>query len=180
MANAIHEKDGILVVSGTQTKGVGRGGNQWLSPKGCAMFTFDFIIPLDSELGRQLTFVQHILAVAMVDAVISLLEMPDFPLKIKWPNDIYYNRSYKMGGIVITASTCGSSVRCTIGAGLNVSNSLPTVCINDMIPSDCDKSLKVEEVLAETMNKFEYFVDMFVRKGKKEFLKKYHQFWLHR
>ncbi|CAD5215981.1 unnamed protein product [Bursaphelenchus xylophilus] len=173
------KNDGVLVVAGKQTNGVGRGGNQWLSPHGCAMFTFDFDIPLNSELGRNIVFVQHILAVAVVEAVLELLEMPDFPLKIKWPNDIYYMRSYKMGGVLIGGSTKGGFMKCLIAAGINVANSHPTVCINDMLPVESDKVLTVEEVLAVTMNKFEYFADLFVKKGKKDFLAIYHKHWLH-
>lgn len=42
-----------------------------------------------------------------------------------------------------------------LGAGLNVANSKPTVCINDMLPEDTEKLLNVEEVVAAVMNKFE-------------------------
>ena len=147
--------DGILVVAGCQTSGSGRSGNQWLSPEGCAMFTFNFNIPLNSTLGQSASFVQHILAVSMVDAVQSILQIDEFPLKIKWPNDIYFNRLFKMGGILVTSSISGDLLHCVIGAGLNVANSKPTVCLNDMLPEDSDKILTVEEVIAQTMNKFE-------------------------
>ncbi|CAD5211869.1 unnamed protein product [Bursaphelenchus okinawaensis] len=173
------ENDGILVIAGQQTNGVGRGGNQWLSPKGCAMFTFDFDIPLDSELGRNIVFVQHILAVSIVESVLELVDVLDFPLKIKWPNDIYYMRSYKMGGVLIGGSTQGGFMKAFVAAGINVANSQPTVCINDMLPVDSRTVLTVEEVLAMIMNKFEYFADLFVRKGKREFLAIYHKHWLH-
>ncbi|KAI6189336.1 BPL/LPL catalytic domain-containing protein [Aphelenchoides fujianensis] len=176
---AFPDFDGIVVTTSTQLGGVGRGGNQWLSPKGCAMFAFDFNIPTDSELGANIVFLQHILAVSMVDAVLSLLNIPDFPLKIKWPNDLYYGRSYKMGGILVSASSQGGFMRCIISAGLNVANSHPTVCINDMIPADCTQTLGVEETLAEIMNKFEHYVNVFVNRGKQEFTNVYLQHWLH-
>ncbi|KAI6226165.1 BPL/LPL catalytic domain-containing protein [Aphelenchoides fujianensis] len=176
---AFPDFDGIVVTTSTQLGGVGRGGNQWLSPKGCAMFAFDFNIPTDSELGANIVFLQHILAVSMVDAVLSLLNIHDFPLKIKWPNDLYYGRFYKMGGILVSASSQGGFMRCIISAGLNVANSHPTVCINDMIPADCTQTLGVEETLAEIMNKFEYYVNVFVNRGKQEFTNVYLQHWLH-
>jgi biotin--protein ligase len=50
----------------------------------------------------------------MVDAVLSLIKIPDFPLRIKWPNDIYYGRAYKMGGILVKASSDGVFMRCII------------------------------------------------------------------
>ena len=70
---AFPDSDGILVVAGCQTVGKGRSGNDWLSPDGCAMFSFSFNIPTDSELGRSLGFIQHIMAVSIADAVSSLL-----------------------------------------------------------------------------------------------------------
>lgn len=155
LLTALPTFDGILVIAEAQTRGSGRSGNQWLSPKGSALFTFNFNIPLRSNLGQSATFVQHILAVSIVDAVITILDMDDFALKIKWPNDIYFNRMFKMGGILVTSSISGETLHCVIGAGINVANSKPTVCLNDMIPEGCDRVLSVEEVIAETMNKFE-------------------------
>ncbi|KAH7703446.1 Protein BPL-1 c, partial [Aphelenchoides avenae] len=179
LSKAVPGFDGVLVVAERQTSGVGRGGNQWLSPAGCALFTFNFNIPIDSELGRSIGFVQHVLAVAIVDAVCSLVDVEDFPLKIKWPNDIYYGRSYKMGGCLVSTSVGVSDMNCTISAGLNVANSKPTVCINDMLPEDTEKLLNVEEVVAAVMNKFEYYVHLFVSRGQREFLNKYYEYWLH-
>jgi biotin--protein ligase len=53
---------------------LGRGGNQWLSPKGCAMFTFNYNISLDSNLGQAAGYVQHIAAVSICSAVRNLVE----------------------------------------------------------------------------------------------------------
>ena len=47
----------------------GRGGNEWLSPLGCAMFTIALNIPLSSQVGRRLPFLQHIAAVAVVKSI---------------------------------------------------------------------------------------------------------------
>lgn len=41
------------------------------------------------------------------------------------------------------------------GAGINVANSKPTVCLNDFLPTEFDNLLTVEAVIAETMNKLE-------------------------
>lgn len=47
----------------------GRGGNAWLSPLGCAMFTLHARISLDSALGQRLPFLQHIVSTAVVESV---------------------------------------------------------------------------------------------------------------
>lgn len=54
-------------------------------------------------------------------------------LRLKWPNDIYYSNKTKIGGIVVNSVLRGHNVHCFIGCGLNVANSLPTTCINDIL-----------------------------------------------
>jgi hypothetical protein len=41
------------------------------------------------------------------------------------------------------------------GAGINVANKKPTVCINGLLPKGSSRLLSTGEVLAETLNKFE-------------------------
>lgn len=36
-------------------------------------------------------------------------------MEIKWPNDIYYKRQIKLGGILVTAFTIGADTTATIG-----------------------------------------------------------------
>lgn len=50
----------------------GRGRNAWLSPLGCAMFTLAVQVELNSALGRRIPFVQHLAALAVVEAVRTL------------------------------------------------------------------------------------------------------------
>jgi len=48
---------------------IGRGGNAWLSPDGCAMFSVHVRVALSSRLGQRVSFVQHLMALAVVLAV---------------------------------------------------------------------------------------------------------------
>lgn len=50
----------------------GRYNNKWLSPNGCAMFTLQVHISIMSNLGRYVSLLQHIAAVALVSAVRSI------------------------------------------------------------------------------------------------------------
>ena len=45
---------------------------------------------------------QHIVAMAVVKAIKELAPI-DLAVGIKWPNDIYYNREVKLGGVLVTA-----------------------------------------------------------------------------
>lgn len=50
----------------------GRGRNAWLSPLGCAMFTVGLQVELSSRLGQRIPFLQHLAALAVVEAVRTL------------------------------------------------------------------------------------------------------------
>lgn len=50
----------------------GRGRNAWLSPVGCALSTLLVSIPLRSQLGQRIPFVQHLMSLAVVEAVRSI------------------------------------------------------------------------------------------------------------
>lgn len=52
----------------------GRGRNAWLSPVGCALSTLLVSIPLRSQLGQRIPFVQHLMSLAVVEAVRSIPE----------------------------------------------------------------------------------------------------------
>ena len=60
--------NGFIIISSV----LGRGGNQWLSPPGCAMFSLHVRVPLQSELGRRLAYLQHIAALAVIEGVRTL------------------------------------------------------------------------------------------------------------
>lgn len=44
---------------------------QWLSPLGCAMFSIQLHISLDTPLGQRLPLIQHIVGAAMVNSLKS-------------------------------------------------------------------------------------------------------------
>jgi len=50
----------------------GRYSNKWLGPNGCAMFTLQVHISILSNLGRYISLLQHIAAIALVSAVRSI------------------------------------------------------------------------------------------------------------
>ncbi|RCH83516.1 biotin holocarboxylase synthetase [Rhizopus stolonifer] len=107
----------------------------------------------------QFSFV-YMIALAIVESIREKPGYSSVPLRLKWPNDIY-------------AECCG----------LNLSNTLPTTSINDII-KDHDTSLKelsTEHVLADIMIKFETYYGRFCVDGMGSwFLDKYYERWLHR
>uniref|UniRef100_A0A915D4G3 BPL/LPL catalytic domain-containing protein n=1 Tax=Ditylenchus dipsaci TaxID=166011 RepID=A0A915D4G3_9BILA len=73
LSDLFPDSDQFIMVAGRQTKGKGRGGNEWISPRGCSMVTFNYNILMDSEMAKSINFVQHVTAVAAVDAATTLI-----------------------------------------------------------------------------------------------------------
>ncbi|PIK55557.1 hypothetical protein BSL78_07513 [Apostichopus japonicus] len=176
---------GAVAVASRQTKGKGRGGNKWLSPLGCAMFTAHVQFQTGTKLGSKLPFLQHMPALAAVEAIRTRPGYENLDLGVKWPNDIYFGGKQKVGGVMVKSSCMGRDFHALVGIGFNVANSKPTLCVNDIIEEYNEKNqtdlspLKVEEVIAWTLTVLEKMIDDFQREGHLQFCKHYYQRWLH-
>jgi BirA family biotin operon repressor/biotin-[acetyl-CoA-carboxylase] ligase len=116
-------QEGTVVCAEAQSKGRGRLGREWVSPKTKGLY-FSFVLrpslPL-SQLG-QLTLMS---AVALAEAVESISDLK--PL-IKWPNDVLLGNR-KLAGILTELRAESDQVKFVIvGIGFNIntsSNHLP-------------------------------------------------------
>ncbi|CAJ1064466.1 biotin--protein ligase isoform X1 [Xyrichtys novacula] len=176
---------GLIAVATRQTKGRGRGGNAWLSPLGCAMFTLSIQVDLSSQLGQRIPFLQHLVALAVVEAVRTLPGYEDIDLRVKWPNDIYYSSVMKLGGVLVTSTMMGSTFHLLVGCGFNVTNSNPTVCINDLIhrynvENGCSlQPLSCPQLIARTVSYLENLINSFQKGGPDAVLPTYYSRWIH-
>ncbi|XP_028452185.1 biotin--protein ligase isoform X2 [Perca flavescens] len=176
---------GLIAVAARQSQGRGRGGNAWLSPLGCAMFTLAVQVELSSRLGQRIPFLQHLAALAVVEAVRTLPGYEDIDLRVKWPNDIYYSDLMKLGGVLVTSTVLGSTFHLLIGCGFNVANSNPTVCINDLIQQyntehRCSlQPLGGAQLIARSVNCLETLISSFQQGGPDAVLPTYYKRWLH-
>ncbi|XP_078619716.1 biotin--protein ligase-like isoform X1 [Branchiostoma floridae x Branchiostoma japonicum] len=185
LSSCVPEDTGLIAIAHRQTSGRGRGGNVWLSPVGCAMFTLHARIPLQSELGNRLKFIGHITSLAVVESVRTLPGYEDIDLRLKWPNDIYYGESMKLGGVMVTFNTEGDICSAFIGCGFNVSNSNPTICINDLVKQhnklhNTDlPDFTTEELIARAVTIIEEVVQEFQENGSDTFFQRYYNRWIH-
>lgn len=114
-------------------------------------------------------------------------------VQIKWPNDIYYN-GVKIGGALIHTTWAASSQQfCVLtGIGLNVSNSQPTTCLDDIISSRlaqqqeqgqqlAQQPVRVykEQLLACVLNHLESCFDTFASQGFDPLRPLYLATWMH-
>uniref|UniRef100_A0A8D1G5K2 BPL/LPL catalytic domain-containing protein n=2 Tax=Sus scrofa TaxID=9823 RepID=A0A8D1G5K2_PIG len=176
---------GLIAIAGRQTQGKGRGSNAWLSPVGCALSTLLLTIPLRSQLGQRIPFVQHLMSLAVVEAVRSIPQYQDINLRVKWPNDIYYNDLMKLGGVLVNSTLMGETFYILVGCGFNVTNSNPTICINDLITeynkqhSAGLKPLRADYLIARTVTVLEKLIDTFQEEGPNGVLPLYYKYWIH-
>ncbi|XP_028321899.1 biotin--protein ligase isoform X2 [Gouania willdenowi] len=171
----------VMAVALRQNQGRGRGRNSWLSPVGCAMFTLGVQVEISSRLGQRIPFLQHLAALAVVEAVRTLPGYEDIDLRVKWPNDIYYKNVMKIGGVLVTSTVMGSTFYTLIGCGFNVTNSSPTVCINDLIQlynkqQNCSLApLSCAQLIARTVTCLEALISSFQRRGPELILPLYYK-----
>ncbi|XP_071956802.1 biotin--protein ligase-like [Antedon mediterranea] len=181
----VEENVGTVAIATRMTQGKGRGGNAWISPIGCAMFSVHVRIPIQSNLGQRLPFLQHIASAAVVEAVRSLDGYENIDLRLKWPNDIYYGDKMKLGGVIVNSCCWENKFHAIIGCGFNVNNSDPTICINDLVARhnhECDTNLLPltrELLIARTLTYIERIIENFQLYGKDSFLPIYYKHWLH-
>ena len=169
-------KHGLVVIANQQIQGRGRGQNKWLSPKGCAMTSFQLKTDLSSRLGQKASLLQHLTSLAVVRSLRDKLD-----LNLKWPNDIYYGSKVKMGGVVVLSNIFRNEMVFNIGLGFNLDNSQPTICVNDMLREGHLPKLSREEFFANFFNCLESLFDVLDNDDKnlETILDLYHEHWLH-
>lgn len=107
--------EGTVVCAESQTKGKGRLGRSWVSPKGKGIYMSVVLRP--SLMPADLTQLTLLCAVAVCEAVGGFCGVP---AKIKWPNDILVHNK-KLAGILTESSAEMDRVRfVVVGIGVNV------------------------------------------------------------
>ena len=98
----------ILLVAESQTAGRGRLGRVWQSQPGDSL-TFSLGLPFAPRDWSGLS-----LAVGL-----SLAESLHPDIRLKWPNDLWW-QARKLGGILIEAASMGGRSQVVIGVGINI------------------------------------------------------------
>lgn len=107
--------EGSIVSALFQSKGKGLGQNTWESEKGknliFSLVLYPEFLPLEKNF---------LLSKAVSLGIANYLQAKTNHIKIKWPNDIYYQNN-KLAGILIENSIKGSNIKSSIiGIGLNL------------------------------------------------------------
>ena len=104
----------IVVLAEEQTKGRGRRGNKWISPKGNVYCS----IALRNNIDINNYFFFNILTTVSLQLTMEEFGIKD--IKFKWPNDIFY-KDKKLGGIILESYNYKNDINFVIiGLGINV------------------------------------------------------------
>ena len=113
----LKEKDDLknydCVIAKSQTAGVGRRGNVWVSNLGMGIFSF----ALQIEKGRDVEEYLRLPLIAGISVLSGLKKIENLDYKFKWTNDIYI-RDRKLCGILV--EKIGEFF--IIGIGININN----------------------------------------------------------
>ncbi|KAJ3414706.1 biotin holocarboxylase synthetase [Chytridiales sp. JEL 0842] len=159
---------GLVCVGSHQFQGRGRGRNSWISQTGCLQFS----LSIKHSNPSSALFIQYLFGLAVVEAIRSKPGYSEIPIRLKWPNDIYCEYQdpntntttlKKIGGILVNSSYSNGEFEIVIGCGINISNSRPTICVNDLIRQHPTllPELSMEQVLGRILPTFEKMYNTF-------------------
>lgn len=107
--------EGTVVCAETQTKGRGRLGRHWISPKGKGIYTSIILRPKISPM--EVAKLTLLTGVAVAEAIAQQTQLEP---RIKWPNDVLINRK-KVVGILTEMNAEMDRIKYVIvGIGINV------------------------------------------------------------
>ena len=110
---------GKLIITSDQTKGRGQRGNQWLTKPGQNL-TFSIILDVTFLNTERIFDLNMVVSLGILKGLNSTLNAQHSTLKVKWPNDIYFEEK-KLGGILIENVFRGDgSVWSVAGIGINI------------------------------------------------------------
>ncbi|ABL02688.1 biotin--acetyl-CoA-carboxylase ligase [Candidatus Ruthia magnifica str. Cm (Calyptogena magnifica)] len=157
-----------ICIASEQTRGKGQYNRTWLSQKDTSIIlSIRYVFPSNISLNG----LSLVIGLALVD-VLEKYGISD--LKLKWPNDVYFE-DRKLAGILIENSLQGDYQSVIIGLGLNVNFNQNFQCetswidLKQIISTPIDK-LNLSKNL---INKILEYFDIFESSGFDEFYAKW-------
>jgi len=156
----------ICMIADEQTTGIGRRGNQWISPKGNIYLSFLF--------NYNLSIKDHFLFTAVTaNSICKFLNYyVNESINIKWPNDINIYES-KIAGIMTEIIEQNNKKYVIIGTGINILtspiiNDYKTCCLKEF-----NSQIKHEEVLLSMIETFFFEYEMILKKEYSKIIDKF-------
>ena len=163
----------ICIIADQQTAGIGRRGNEWISPKGNIYVSF--LIKYDLKIGDHFIFT----AITANSIINFLSKYINNQIAIKWPNDIIIDGK-KISGILTKIEELNNERYIIIGMGINISSSpviidYKTCCFNDF-----NKNIEYEVLLIDVIKSYFEEYDKILNKRYEEILNNFREKLFHK
>ena len=163
--------EGAVVLAELQTKGKGRLGRTWFSPRYKGIY-FSLLLKPKISLN-QAAVLTLLCAVSICEAVkvVSSLEA-----QIKWPNDILIHNK-KVGGILTELNAEMDEIRFVVmGVGINVNNDKKSLISGaTSLRQHKGEAVSRIELLQEILRKIEKNYFIFLEKGSRPIIEKWRE-----
>lgn len=138
---ALKGVNSVLICSRKQTQGRGQQKRAWVSPEGNIYLStlLNLQTPVDGRLSLEIA--------------LNILQMPSlehYDLKVKWPNDLYFNNK-KFGGILVEPI---NTYQVIVGVGINIAP-IEDININQSITS-------LEEIGINPINRLNLIAELYL------------------
>ena len=156
----------ICMIADEQTSGVGRRGNEWISPKGNIYISF--------LIKYNLSIQKHFLFTAFTANSITefLNRYINENINIKWPNDITINGK-KIAGIMTEIVQKNNIQYIIIGVGINIFTSPKITDYQTCSLKDFNVNLKYENALIDLIYSYFTEYEMIINKNYNQILNKF-------
>jgi BirA family biotin operon repressor/biotin-[acetyl-CoA-carboxylase] ligase len=163
------EAEGTIVCAETQSKGRGRMGRSWVSPKGKGIYASLILRPTLSTLDvPKLTLLG---AVALCEVLRTEYQLA---ATIKWPNDILIDGK-KLAGFLLELNAEMERVRFVIlGFGVNVNTSMSTLPeASTSVKHELGKNVSRVELMQKFLQSFETWYQKSLIQGFEPMMKRW-------
>lgn len=141
--------EGSFVIADFQTVGRGQMGNSWFSSKGDNLLFSLLICPKTVEASEQF-IISRIASLAIKNTLDQFTD----DIRIKWPNDIYW-QDKKIAGILIENNLQGIAIENSIvGIGVNINQQI--------FPPDLPNPVSLRQITGIEYDR-QYILDIFLR-----------------
>lgn len=142
-------EEGTLVIADFQTGGRGQMGNSWFSSKGDNLLFSLLVYPAQVKANEQF-IISRIASLAIKNTLDLFID----DIRIKWPNDIYW-QDKKIAGILIENDLQGDVIdNSVIGVGLNINQ--------EKFPAELPNPVSLRQITGSEYDK-QYVLDIFMR-----------------
>jgi len=134
-------EDGKVIIATSQSKGRGRYGRSWFSPKGGLYLS---ILLRPKIRASQTHWLMFLAGVAVADAISSHYGKQ---VKIKWPNDILY-LGKKLAGVMCECSSIGEKLNYVI-VGIGINTNIPSSDFPEQLRQE---ATSLKEITGKSVN----------------------------